>query len=398
MSEASHHAANQAALARIVAVRPVWTGVSAARIALGLPDFTLLHAGPPFADPRKPSPPVLSSAVLCCLQEGWAESEQEAEALISNGKITLRPAQDYGAVVPLAALISPGSTLVEVVDALRPRDKAWSLAGSGAGPQLRFGSRDPAIVERLAWRDSVLARVLHAALANSPVELLPLAVAGIQGGDELHGRTTAATAALRQNLDGWLGLGSEDMQVRDMLERTPLFFLTLWMAACHLMLKAAERDNSSASLVVALAGNGETCGIRIASLPGHWFTVPGTAPTGPRMNPALPHNTSPVIGDSGVIDIMGFGGQALAHSPEVKGALADWLPADACTRSARLFVGPHPAFATTGLLTGLDAMAVVSQGLAPLAAIAMVDAAGRGGLLGRGVYQPPVSLFALAAN
>lgn len=398
MRDSVRRAANQAAFARIVAVQPAWTAVCPARAALGLADRTLLHAGPPFADPRKPSPPVLSSAVLCCLHEGWASSAQEAEALIAGGGVALQPAQDYGAVVPLAAVISPGSMLVEIVDARHPADKAWSLLGSGAGPQLRFGSRDPAIIERLVWRDTVLARVLQAALARGPVALLPLAGAGIRGGDELHGRTTSATAALRDEMDATLATDADGVHVRAMLERTPLFFLTLWMAACHLMLKAAGHDAAGSSLVMALAGNGETCGLRVAGLPERWFTAAGSAPGGPRINPGLAAETSPVIGDSGVIDMMGFGGQALAHASEVREALAAWLPASAGAPNHPALIGPHPAFGTEGLWTGMDAAAVASQGIAPLAAIAMVGADGRAGLLGRGIYQAPLTLFAQAAT
>ncbi|GAA4340104.1 DUF1116 domain-containing protein [Pigmentiphaga soli] len=385
---------NRGAIARLTAVRPAWTAVRTAREALGLPDRTLLHAGPPFIDPRRPSAPVLSSAVLCCLYEGWAADAAEAERLIADGAVRLEPAQHYGAVAPLAAVFSPSTTLVEVTDLAADGEsgRSWSLLGSGAGPQLRFGSRDPAILPRLAWRDGHLAGVLARVLAEAPIHLLPLAVSGVAGGDDLHGRTTAATQALVSHLEPRL----DDAEALAMLRGTPLFFLTLWMAACHLMLSAAARDAGDSTLVVALAGNGQRCGIRLAGRPGLWFTADAAPPQGPRLDPAVEAETSPMIGDSGAIDAAGFGGHALRCSPEVASALAPWLPADALDRPAALLSGVHPAFAPFGLRTALDAAAVTPDA-PPLAAIAMLDAAGERGLLGRGLYVAPPALFQAAA-
>src|SRR4051812_1766451 len=116
MMVSRHENANRNALARLCAVQPVWTAVRTAQEALGLPDSTLLHAGPPLDDPCRPPAPLLSSAVLCCLHEGWAKDESQAERLIASGRVALRPAQQYGAVTPLAAVISPRTALVEVAD------------------------------------------------------------------------------------------------------------------------------------------------------------------------------------------------------------------------------------------------------------------------------------------
>ena len=58
-------------LAALVSVRPVWTALERASEVLPLPGRWLLHAGPPFAQPREPCRPVLSSAVLV-VYRGWA--------------------------------------------------------------------------------------------------------------------------------------------------------------------------------------------------------------------------------------------------------------------------------------------------------------------------------------
>ncbi len=383
--------ANVLALSRVHAVRPQWRGVVAACDAVRLPDFTLLHAGPSFDDPRKPSVPVRSSAVLCCLYEGWAKDEAQAERLIEQGDVRLECAQAYGVVTPLAAVVSPRTMLVEVADANDPTARAWSLLGSGAGPQIRFGSRDVRILERMKWRDAVLAPALDEALARGPVDLLALARAGLDNGDDLHARTTGATAALRALLASRLDHGEVDA----MLAQTPLFFLTLWMAGCALMLSAAASDGHSAStLVVALAGNGERVGIRLAGAPSRWVTAAAHAPEGPRIDPQQQTAAALLTGDSGVIDAAGFGAQALAFAPESAQAFETYLPAGWRDRQARIHTGPHPAF--DGLPGVLDAARVVREGIAPLAAIAMIGADGHAGLLGRGLYAAPPELFARA--
>jgi hypothetical protein len=401
---ARRHEANRRALARLLNVEPAWTAVRRAREALGMPDRTLLHAGPPLCEPTRPPAPLLSSAVLCCLYEGWAQDVAQAERLVRSGIVHLAPAQDYGAVAPLAALISPATMLVQVSD-LAPRGgarRAWSLLGSGAGPQLRFGSRDPAILPRLAWRDGVLAEQLARVLRDAPVPLLPLAAAGLAGGDDLHASTAAANRALCEVLRPRLlpddGAARHADAVAAMLGQTPLFFLTLWMAACHLMLDAAANDGSDAdaSLVVALAGNGEQAGIRLAGRPAQWHTAWATAPQGPRLDPAVATAVaSPVIGDSGVIDALGCGGQALSHAPAIAQVLEPWLPPQWEQRAASLLAGHHLGLGAHGMPVALDC-AAVAPGREPLTAIAMLDAAGERGLLGRGVYIPPAGLFASA--
>jgi len=406
--------ANHAALARLYATRPQWHSVNCARDAVGLPDHTLLHAGAPYADPREPSAPVLSSAVLCCLYEGWARTESEAEQLIANGTVKLVPAQSYGVVTPLAAVISPTTSLVEVSDAAasdQTARRAWSLLGSGAGAQIRFGSRDLAILARLAWRDTVLAPCLSEALATQPIDLLALAAAGLAAGDDLHARTTIATQQLSALLSPRLAAcqrPEHGAAVVAMLQQTPLFFLTLWMAACHLMLDAASAggQDAASTLVVALAGNGQTCGIRLAGAPDRWWTCKTGGPLGPRMNPASTDAIAALTGDSGVIDSAGFGAQALAVAPEIEQVFAPWLPSDWRKQQASLLAGVHPYFAdtssTAALRCGLDAAAVATSGVsgvsgtAPLAAIAMIAADGRTGLLGRGLYRAPAELFATA--
>lgn len=385
--------ANHNVLSRLFKVEPAWTNVCTARDAIGLGPNTLLHAGPPFIDPTKPSLPVLSSCVLVCIQEGWASTSKDAEILIASGKVRLVSALQFNVLMPLAAVASCNSPFVEISD-LNSTSKAWSLLSSGAGPQIRFGTRDLNVIERLKWRDTVLAPQLHSIISKKPIPLFPLARAGLTAGDDLHANTAHAQLALNKILFPQLTSDRNSPSIRTMLENSPLFFLTLWIAACHVMLHTASANgiDPNSSLVISLAGNGERLGIKISACPESWFTIAAPAPAGPFIQSAQRIAASPVIGDSGVIDAAGFGAQALHCAPQITGALSDWLPNNWRALKESLMLDPHPYFSDLNIRTGMD----VLSGVDPIAAIAMVGIDGATGLLGRGIVQPGSELFSLA--
>ncbi|MGH8619295.1 MAG: DUF1116 domain-containing protein, partial [Burkholderiales bacterium] len=160
-----------------------------------------------------------------------------------------------------------------------------------------------------------------------------------------------------------------------------------------LMLSAAEHK-LPATLVTRMAGNGEVFGLSLAGQPDAWITMPATAPQGPRLPNANAASAAlGAIGDSAVIDALGFGGQALHLAPEPHAALRPFLPADAIALAA-----PHPAFGASSVRVGLDADAVEKGGGVPVVTLGMVERTGREGLLGRGVFLPGRELFADAVR
>jgi Protein of unknown function (DUF1116) len=378
--------ANRRALARIAAVRPSWVAVQNARSALGLEGRVLLHAGPPLRDPARPPPPMLNSAVLSCLHEGWAKDERDAEMLLDSGAVRLEPSFTRSVATPLAAMVSPRTTLAEISDGARSN---FAFLGSGAGAQQRFGSRDPAILEKLSFRDTSLAEGF-AELLQAPVDLLSIARAAIREGDDLHNRLSSATTILHAVLSTRKAESESARAALRTIAEAPLYFLNLWMPACQLMLAAAEGEHG-ASLVTRLCANGEQLGIRIAGLPERWFSVPATAVRGPFMKGA-PENSQipPATGDSGVIDAFGLGGQGLRHAPSLRASFAEILSADDDARARSQLAGEHPILETP---FALDAAAVARSGRSPLLSTGMVSADGRG-LLGRGLCAVPVQPFA----
>ena len=379
----------------LLAVAPAWSGLVPASSVVSLAGRWLLHAGPPLADPCNPPAPILSSAVLACIHEGWADGMDAAERAIRAGRITLASAQQHRCVTPLAALVSPGTSMVQVSDCggcVAPVHAPLTTLG---GPDLRFGTRDPRILERLRMRDTEWTAVLRAALSE-PIDLLTIAAAGIADGDDLHNRTTGATQALAERLGARFSKlpvfeRSRIDALMGALASTPLFFLTLWMAAAKLMLCAAEQG-APGTLITSMAGNGEAFGVALARRPQTWCTLPARAPQGPYLDATLT-SLSPLgaIGDSAVIDALGFGGQALAFAAEPRAALEPYLPEGSVP--CALLEAAHPAFASVGVRVGMDAARIAASPVLPVVTLGMVEQTGSRGLLGRGVMLPARELF-----
>ena len=115
---------------------PQCADVVIAAEVLALPPRTLLHAGPRFAHAARPPEGVLASAVLCCLHEGWASTETQAQQLIKGGHVRLRPGEAFGVVIPETAVVSPRTALVEVRDATT-RHRRWAPIASSPGAAVR---------------------------------------------------------------------------------------------------------------------------------------------------------------------------------------------------------------------------------------------------------------------
>jgi len=375
------------ALSALLAVRPQLQGVATAGAALGLRPHELLHAGPPLRDPRRPPRALASSIVMTCLHEGWARDETEAEAMLRDGVLTLSPAQEHRCVTPLAAIVSPGMPLFEVGDAAGGLP-VFAPVSTVGGVDTRMGACDPALLPRLKRRDAELAPALREAVERQrPLALWPLAAAGLAAGDDLHSRTAGANTALVAAMK-LRGIGTW----ADEIAANPLFFLTLWMAASALILRAAEGSDLP-GLVTRAGGNGEQFAIALAGRPELWVSCDAEPPQGTLMA-SIPPGTAVAgaIGDSAVIDMLGFGGQRLAQAPEPLGVFRDHLPADHATQARCLLSAPQPLLADAWPL-GLDAARVVQHRSAPWVMLAMLADDGAAGFVGRGIYRPPVSLF-----
>ena len=108
-----------------------------------------------------------------------------------------------------------------------------------------------------------------------------------------------------------------------------------------------------------------------------------------------------VVGDSCVIDAMGFGGQITSASPQVLLTLQEHLPKDYALRAAHIMSTDHDYFSSCmsrsnaeheaptapKVRCGLDLLKIIQGKCYPLVNIAMLAHDGTHGLLGRGLYE-----------
>ncbi len=268
---------------------------------------------------------------------------------------------------------------MRVSDAARKAAPRYAPVNDGPPPAaLRFGARHDGQLERLALIGRI-APALNEAL-REPIPLLPILRAGLDGGDDLHGRVSAANAALVAVLAPRLS-----GEAREYLTLANQFVLNVIMAACAVMIGAGEGVEDS-RMVTAAGGNGVDFGWQLAGAPGVWQTAAAQPPAGPHFPHTMDKRFLPAIGDSAVIDACGFGAAALRYAPEMIAALRGHVPDSYFDATASTgFIGAHPAF-PSDLKLGLD---IDAQGPAHGVMLAAVDADGEAGLVGRGVAPWP---------
>lgn len=335
-----------------------------------LPDLSstvLLHAGPPFEG--EPPRAVRNACVQALLFEGLADDEVHARAMLSTGAVELRPAQDHGVVTPLAQVVSASMPMAAVGDAV---SVAWAPLVEGPPPALRFGTEAPEARLRLATVAKFGLQRLAPLLRAQPVALSPIVVQALAQGDECHARTGAANAAL---VEAIASLAADD---RAAMQANPGFVLTILMAAACWRLRRATHG------LAAVGGNGIDFGLRMHGA-SRWQRCSATPPMGTRMPGHADSEALGAIGDSAVIDFCGLGGQALAAAPALQDEWRHVLPGALAAQRAAV-VDP-----VTGTV---DVARAAASGVSPLVDLAILDLQGARGLIGRGVYQPEMALFA----
>jgi hypothetical protein len=396
-------AANHTAFDAFVAAQPVVTDVKPAQELIpDLVERLLLHAGPPIVWERMCGP--MQGAIIgAILFEGWANDPDAAVKLAASGHIAFAPCHHYGAVGPMAGIIS-ASMPVWIVANARGEKRAFSGLNEGLGKVLRFGAYSPEVLERLRWMSATLGPMLAAALrATGGIELKPLMAQSIQMGDELHNRNVAATLLLLKSLiDGLLQSDQPSCavaQAAKFIVRNPHFFLNISMAACKVMLDAAHGIENS-SLITVMARNGTEFGVRMSGTGDVWFTAPAPVVEGLYFPGYGPDDASRDLGDSAITETAGFGAFAMAAAPAivkfVGGTRAD---AEANTRlMRRITVGTHPYFTIpsldfSGTPSLIDVRKVVDRSLAPVINTGIAHRAPGIGQVGAGISHAPMACF-----
>ncbi len=389
---ANLNAADQTAIEKVLAAEPSFRRIKPASDAVGLDKNTILHAGPAFAKPADITRPILNSAVVALVYEGVASDFDSAEQMILSGEAVLNPAQDYDVVTPLAACVTSSFMLQEIADSAGDGHTAYTpINGGNSAGAMRLGVRTEESLELVRWLNGQFAEALSGAFGDA-IPTLPIARTGMEAGDDCHGRTPAATAALAAILEPRLREGKAAQEAAAFIKESPSYFLNLWMASARCMLGAASGTNDS-SLVIGSGGNGAEAGIQVAGLPGKWFAAPADPPNHQMPEDIPADRALGAIGDSAIVDALGFGAMAMNLAPEQKKGMLHLMPDGGLELPGLLLAAVHPAFGDLSLCVGMAARTVVESDRQPVVSLGVLDNEGELGRVAGGVFSTPMSVF-----
>lgn len=396
--------ANDEAVARIQAARPLLVGVGRAGDLLpGMGRRTILHAGPPI-DWASAAGPLRGAVVGALMYEGLAETAEGAERLAASGEVELAPCHEHAAVGPMAGVVSPSMPVWIVEDAASGR-RAHATFNEGLGKVLRYGAHSEDVLERLRWLSDVFARVMAGALTE-PVDLRAILAQALQMGDEGHNRHRAATALfLKELFPAVLELEAPSRDASAavrFIAGNDHTFLNLAMPAAKVAADAAAGVPHS-TIVTALARNGTEFGIRVSGTGDYWFTGPAQRIEGLYFPGYGDQDASLDIGDSAITETVGLGGFAMAAAPAivsfVGGSAEDALAAtramyDISWAESESWLVPSLDF--RGTPVGIDCRAVCRSGVLPVINSGIAHKDPGVGQIGAGVVRPPADPFVKA--
>lgn len=363
-----------------------------------------LHGGPPVALDELPGP--MRGALLGVLVfEGEAEGTDQAEALLGSGAVELEPCHDHRCVGAMAGIVSPR---MPVVVASAGSRRAFSPINEGLGKALRFGSNDPRTIARLDWLARSCAPALDRAIqASEPVDLTALVAEGLRRGDECHNRNVASSAALMGRLAPAVAEACPASEAARALAYgfgNRHFFLPFSIAAAKLLADAAH-DVDGSPIVTAICGNGRRLGIRVSGLGDEWFTGPAPLGDARFFDGYGPGEATPVMGDSFVTEVCGWGAFALAAAPAIVSFIGgdvdscrrvvDEMRSVCATESVRMLI---PGERFRGTPVGIDVELVARLGIAPVVNNGIAHREPGVGQVGAGLTRLPLEPFVRAAG
>ena len=395
--------ANKIAFEKMTNAQPVLVDIAQSKdVIKGMTKETILHAGPPIIW-NKMCGPVRGAIIGALIYEGLAKDEKEAEVIAASGKIKFAPCHHYGAVGPMAGIIS-ASMYVFVVKNETDGNLAYSTLNEGLGKVLRFGANSPDVIERLKWMETVLAPALSKAVKISGgINIKSITAQALMMGDECHNRNVAATGLFLKEI--FPNLLKTDLdknvisEVVKFISGNPHFFLNLSMAACK---SATDTVNGlkNSTVVSAMARNGTDIGIRVAGLGDKWFTAPAGNPKGLYFAGFSEKDANPDLGDSTISETAGIGANAMAAAPAIV-KFVGGSPQDALNATRKMYkitVGRHtgyqiPQLDFVGTPVCFDIRKIVETQITPIINTGIAHKKPGIGQVGAGILDAPLKCF-----
>ena len=377
---------------------PVWVDMKPAIECVdGLEDHMILHSGPNLPEDAT----MLHSAWSAVLFEVGRRDEEEAVKRLKAGEIKISSALDHNTVGAGTGIITK-SVVLNVVEDRHNYTVAATFPAEGpfqggfCGWGLYSGRRTCATYARRLFR---MVEALHK-LGGIPIK--PILAESMQMGDENHTRQTACDYIYdRLMLPALFELDrpkKEIMKTVRYIVDTPRFFHCYGQAAARAALVAADGTEYS-TMVTAVCGNGVEFGIKIASLPGQWFTAPAPMMKGRYTSSEFTEKDQlPWMGDSCVVECYGMGGFAAAASPIVcnlrgmtlKESIGQTKEMYRITMEKN-YNFPIPNLDFDFLPVGIDIRKVLKEGVCPAIHGGMFNRVG--GLIGAGMARVPMQCF-----
>jgi hypothetical protein len=398
------NAANQTAVERMIAARPILKGLAPARDVIpGMQSNLLLHAGPPIEWARM-SGPLRGAVIGALLYEGLADNEADAIGLAERGEVEFAPCHQHGTVGPMAGVTS-ASMLVYVVENETHGNRAFSNLNEGYGKVLRYGAYSPEVLDRLRWMNTIMGPVLADAIATSPdgLDVRALLAEALHMGDEGHNRNKAGSLLFLKWLAPLVARVAADSDVEGEVLKfigdNALSVLNPVMAACKAMADAAHNVEGS-TVVSTMARNGTDFGLRVSGLGDRWFTAPCETPQGLWFPGFTAADANPDIGDSTITETAGIGGFAMATAPAIVTFVGS-TPKDALNATLEMYeitVAEHKHFTIPpldfrGTPVGIDIRKVVETGITPRINTGIAHRQAGVGQVGAGLVRPPMAIF-----
>lgn len=393
--------ANRRVVNQMLAAQPVLVDVVPAASKIpALQEKALLHAGPPIAW-EEMTGPMQASCVGAALFEGWAQTHEEARAMLEAGQVRFIPCHEVSAVGPMGGITS-GSMPVVVVREAGLGNEGYCTMNEGIGKVLRFGANDEEVINRLRWMRDVLAPALSRAVKtmDGGLNLRTIMGRAITMGDEFHQRNIAASAIFLREIGPALAATGADADIFKFLGDTDQFFLNLAMAAGKVTVDGARRVEEG-TIVTTLTRNGVRFGIRVAACGDDWFTGPVGTPVGMYFSGYSAEDANPDIGDSAITETCGWGGISMAASPGVirfvgAGRFADAVKITSEMTEICIANNPHlqiPTMDFMGAPIGIDIRRVVETGVLPIINTGIAHKEPGRGQIGAGTVRPPMEAF-----
>ena len=176
------------------------------------------------------------------------------------------------------------------------------------------------------------------------------------------------------------------------------------MPAGKAILEPAEGVAGS-TIVTVMARNGTDFGIRIAGLPGRWFTAPAGTVRGLYFPGFTEADANLDLGDSTITETAGFGGMAMAAAPAIV-KFVGGAPRDAVDATLEMYevcAAEHdtfliPALDFRGTPVGIDVRRVVETGISPRLNTGIAHKDPGVGQVGAGLLRAPTDCFVQALD